>query len=304
MHIVGILCYLGFAPEISILKKKGLKVDDSPHITNGLLLNLIFVMAIVFFVGVQIAVWLILMRINDFQDGFVVDFIDCVSIAPACLWIVLFSIGFLSALFGVSFSFPFSKRFLDNRVFSKFAVGFLVFAQVLAIIAAGIAFRSVKITKAASRQAAVYLLYENALYVGHDTYAVPEWIFSLGFYPIAEIANYRWGTGSASVQPLSYENLKNALKYGRLVVVASHGISGWISNGDKGYLGPADVIPLEKNKDLQFVYLAGCYSGDLRDAWEFALSPAEVKTFDRLSWIPEHVLWLWFSGPKIVAGLH
>ena len=54
---------------------------------------------------------------------------------------------------------------------------------------------------------------------------------------------------------------------------------------------------------LQYVYLSGCDTGLKRAEWENALSPAYVKTFDRLSTTFEHIYWLVIKGPTVINSL-
>jgi hypothetical protein len=55
--------------------------------------------------------------------------------------------------------------------------------------------------------------------------------------------------------------------------------------------------------NLQFVYITGCNAGSLENQWTQSLAPAKVLLFNRISWIPEHMYWLWFEGPKAVSEL-
>ena len=51
-------------------------------------------------------------------------------------------------------------------------------------------------------------------------------------------------------------------------------------------------------KSLRLVYNTACDGGAKAELWEAALAPAEVKTFDRLSTVAEHIVWLWSGGPE------
>lgn len=360
MYAINILCYLGFAPEIFILKEKNSKIGNSLHIDNGLFLGLLLALSVILFFFIQITEGLIFAKKEISQwDITIINIMDYTSIAPIYLWLFLFVTGLLLSFFNVSFPFPTTEKLLkkeihkkfivkfliftqiltmiimsiiikavqianylwlflfvsgllllvfkllEKEILKRFIVKFLIFTQILTVLIVGIIIRAVQITNPDPKNATTYMLYENVLYIGEEKYSVPEWIFSLGFYPIAEISDYRWGKGSALVEPLSQESLKNALKNGRLIFIASHGNYGLISDStsSKGYIEPVDVLPFEKGKKLQFVYLAGCNSGAMKDLWELIFYPAQVITFDRLSSIPEHISWLWFTGPKIVSLL-
>jgi hypothetical protein len=55
--------------------------------------------------------------------------------------------------------------------------------------------------------------------------------------------------------------------------------------------------------NLQFVYLAGCNAGSMDSMWRKSLAPAKIQLFNQISWEVEHIYWLWFEGPKVVASL-
>jgi hypothetical protein len=57
---------------------------------------------------------------------------------------------------------------------------------------------------------------------------------------------------------------------------------------------------LAAGEDLRFVYNSTCDGGSKAEEWGRALAPAEVRTFDRLSAVAEHLLWLWSEGPRRV----
>jgi hypothetical protein len=67
--------------------------------------------------------------------------------------------------------------------------------------------------------------------------------------------------------------------------------------------GPGRWTFLEVGEDLRFVYNSSCDGGRKAEAWGRALAPAEVRTFDRLSAVAEHVLWLWSEAPRRVREM-
>jgi len=162
--------------------------------------------------------------------------------------------------------------------------------------------------------AAVYVLYD-------DMGFVPRWVFSLGFYRVSLAATERWGPGSVVVAPLDEAHLRSALRHGRFVFLACHGRGGDIETahlrispsaeparglcvtreGDPPESGAADTVQAGEN--LRLVYNAACDGGSKAPQWERALAPAEVRTFDRLSTVAEHVAWLWLTGPDRVRSL-
>jgi hypothetical protein len=141
----------------------------------------------------------------------------------------------------------------------------------------------------------------------YATYTPPRWTISLFFYPIVLAANHHWGSGSVAVQPLSDVSFREAIHNGRFVFVASH---GGMEPGSfaysfipyKGFL-PSDVLPGDTGSQLRYVYFAACEAGLLGTDWENALSPAQVKTFDRISYVHEHFLWVWQKGARIISSI-
>ena len=150
---------------------------------------------------------------------------------------------------------------------------------------------------------------------------------NLGFYRVSLAAQARWGPGSVVVAPLDKHHLRLALRHGRFVFLACHGRAGEITtpgfrttppplaeagataarglcvaniDGDHRY---GRWTLLEAGQDLRFVYNSACDSGSKAGAWEQALAPAEVRTFDRLSAVIEHLLWLWSDGPRRVREM-
>ena len=308
MYIINILCYLGFAPEISILKEKNSKISHSPHINNGLFLGFLFILSGVLFFVIQIVEWLSGVQQDSSKWGeAIVNTMDLASIVPFCISFFLFILGLLYSFFDGFFPIPSATKFLQKESLKKFIVVSSIITQISILFFIGITIRATKLATSNPNNASVYMLYHNVLYFGEYKYIAPEWVFPLGFYPIAEIATYRWGKGSVSVEPFSPESLKNALSNGRLIFVASHGDYGNIYFSDntsiKNYIEPSDIAPSEIGKNLQFIYLAGCNAGNLQSLWEQTLYPAKVISFDRFTWVNEHVFWLWLIGPKITLSL-
>lgn len=142
----------------------------------------------------------------------------------------------------------------------------------------------------------VYMLYDDMGYI-------PRWVFTLGLYPVSRAATARWGIGRVAVVALTESTLEQALQNGRLIYIASHGADGYIMlTGELPYW-PQDMAQMAIGPDLQYVYMAGCDTGFLHTAWEKAFAPAYVKTFNRLSSMSEHILWLLFEGPSVVSVL-
>jgi hypothetical protein len=177
------------------------------------------------------------------------------------------------------------------------------------------------LTRQDDEPAQVYLLYD-------DMDLVPRWVFNLGFYRISLAATERWGNGSVVVAPLDEHHLRLVLEHGKFVFLACHGRDGdivtprftvgpprilmgdWDLPDKVGFLfvhethdGEAKRVALPTGQSLRLVYNAGCDCGSKAPLWEAALAPAEVKTFDRLSTVAEHIVWLWVDGPERVRAM-
>jgi hypothetical protein len=141
--------------------------------------------------------------------------------------------------------------------------------------------------------APVYYLYDN-----RDHAFLGTWGQKLFCYRVTRVAQERWGPGSAVVAPITVENFRTAVTYGRFVVLIGHGRSGAFATVDDWSIWPdfpgRTATP---GKDLQFVYLSACHGGDKASEWEQSFAPAEVVSFDRDSAALEHLCWFWFDAP-------
>jgi hypothetical protein len=170
----------------------------------------------------------------------------------------------------------------------------------LVVLVVGLAIHASSLAREDAVPAPVYFLYDNQGFEFLGT-----WGPKLFSYRISRVAQERWGPGSMVVAPLSRANLGTAITHGRLVVLIGHGDAEGILTVDRMpppgvgfYRVPPSLIPASMHgKDLQFVYLSECYSGNKAAEWERVFAPAEVVTFDRLSGPMEHLWWLWFDAP-------
>ncbi len=310
-RLLSVACYLGLAPQLYLFtsnEKRGPLLGY--HIQQALALSWLGLLCCLFVLLVHVLEYVVGMKFPG--DENIYQGIAVLSLLPCLAWCVLLGAGIWRAGAGSDAPLPLVSR-LTARTGVKpgWVVWGLIF-QGVCILLMILPFRMNYITRPQEGPASVYMLYPQERlqplpYTSLGTFTVPRWIFTLGFYPISEVATARWGDGSVSVEPLTRENLNEAFRYGRLVMVASHGGStlGTIPlPGDpKGYFSPEDILPGGVGPDLQVVYLAGCYIGALEKDWENTLSPARVITFDRISWESEHVFWLWFIGPGSALGL-
>lgn len=143
--------------------------------------------------------------------------------------------------------------------------------------------------------AKAYMLYDDLGYV-------PGWIFDLGFYRMSVAATQRWGPGSVIIDSLTAQSFVEALRYSRVVFIASHGVNGSILCGG-ALISPCEDVAQAVNSDIRLVYIAACDAGQEAAAWERVLAPAKVVTFDRLSAVVEHIWWLWTTGPRELRSM-
>jgi hypothetical protein len=185
--------------------------------------------------------------------------------------------------------FPSSTRTRFLTVLTAFNHIFVILIIIVAIHASSIAQDEVE-------EAEIFLLYDDMGYI-------PRWVFALGFYCDSIVAINRFGDLSVAIVPLNNSTIDYALENGRFIFVSSHGADGYILLQDNIFYGPEDVND-NISPSLQYVYLSGCDTGLKHEEWENALSPAYVKTFDRLSTTLEHFYWLIAEGPDVIHSIN
>jgi hypothetical protein len=309
-RLLSLACYLGLAPQLWLVDARD-NQDDllRHHIYQSLTLGLLALFGFVFFLTVQVLEYVISFNFPD-NDPNLYRIADVLSLLPCPTWWILLGIGITRAMRGSRSPLPLTTRLTAHKITRWGSVVWGFVFQIVCILAIVLPFRMGSTTRLHTGPSAAYLLYPDETfypipYTDFGKFTVPRWVFSLGFYPISEVATAQWGPDSVAVKPLTRANLNEALQYGRLVVVASHGTPAGIplSHYPEEYFAPEDVVPGGVSSNLELVYLAGCNIGARGNAWEQALSPARVITFNRISWESEHVFWLWFVGPGLAAEL-
>ena len=199
-----------------------------------------------------------------------------------------------------------------SRWVTSFSAFFTVFVEICVLCFFYIGIRSAQIVNTPVEKADVYILYTvGGYYIEGDTlnttYTPPRWAVATAFYPLLNAGIEKWGKTSVKVEPLSEESFKEAISNGRFVFVAAHGGdtpgSFTVSYTPYKSLLPSNILPDEVNPKLQYIYLAGCETDVPGANWEAVLSPAEVKSFNRMSYIDEHLLWIWFKSPAVIEKL-
>ena len=210
--------------------------------------------------------------------------------------------GVVSAASGTYRDIPLAGRLARRPRFAAVSQAGGVVLCSAAILIASMAFHASSLTRGQGGPGRAYMLYDNCA-------VVPRWVFSLGFYRIAQAATERWGPDNVVVAPLSFESFRDAVRYGEFVFIASHGanpgdifIPGSFLGSDSqvydhGAIAPDEHVARLVGPRLRLVYLTACDGGSKAKQWEEVFAPARVITFDRLSAIVEHVHWLWCRGP-------
>jgi hypothetical protein len=216
-------------------------------------------------------------------------------------WLVVFVVGLVLGIVGSRRAIPVVRAMGGRRWVRRLAAVTSVAAHTCGALILVIALHSTRRAREFDgRPAHVYLLYD-------DMGFVPRWVLTLGAYRLTGAADRRWGGGSTVVACISPARLKEAFARGRVVFLATHGTyrGGAVGYGEHTF-SPADVggefVP---GPELRFVYIAACDggAGDAGVAWDTALAPAQVVSFDRLSTNVEHAWWLWLEAPGVIAAL-
>jgi hypothetical protein len=210
-------------------------------------------------------------------------------------WLVFLGYGFALALLGSQRTLPLVVRLGRLRGLASLTACGMAGVYLLTMGIFPFAVHASRIARSDARPGQVYLLYE-------DINRFPRWLFTLGFYRISLAGRERFGLDSVVALRLSKDSVRRAVREGRFVFLGSHGMAQGLLLRD-GFLEPQDVKAMQPNPGLQFVYMSGCDSGALKQAWEDAFAPANVVTYDRLTSLVEHVRWLWFAGPDVVRSL-
>lgn len=293
IRLLTLAYYVGGA---AISKPRGTDFQRHHH-AQALAIFLLLLGIGALFIGAVVVVSYLMTEHRAWYEGWGVEahVVNAFRKAFLC-WLVFWAFGVGMALLGAMRDMPLVVRITRRpRLLAWSARGCVACCALLATaLALGIHARS--LVRSDTEPAKAYFLY-------HDDGTFPRLVFALGFYRMARAAQAHWGDGSTQLLPLTEATVGRAIGQGAFVFIGSHGVkSGLIL--DQGFLRPQDVAAMRHSEDLSLVYLAGCDSGAARAGWEEAFAPAEVVTFERLTSVLEHIWWLWFEGPRRIAGLH
>ncbi len=295
-RVAALVCYAGLAPLVAVWRRKKRSEYIAVHCSQALVLFA--------FLGIIVVLVSALVLILSYG---MVHHRQLVERWPSEVWLlslgrkllivwgVFWGYALFRALRGSARPVPYMSFALRCQWLQRAGAAFLcaVLLTLLAFIPV-IIMAELLVTDNAER-GKVFMVYD-------DLGRFPRPLFSFAMYPVARAAVTRYGPDSAVLLPISRVAIETALTRGTYVVIASHGTArGLLLDG--GYYTPEDVPSLDEHASLQFVYLAGCDSGAQRLAWEKALRPAAVKTYDRLTPVIEHFWWFWTQGPQRVREL-
>ncbi|MEW6400652.1 MAG: hypothetical protein AB1649_02570 [Chloroflexota bacterium] len=227
------------------------------------------------------------------------------------LWIIAWLVSLIGARRGRTPHIPLISWIASRPRVLNVAVYWSLLVELFLLILIGLGLDSVRLTNSMPEKGKVYVLYTVGGYLPvpglYETYTPPRWMITTAFYPLVQAGLERYGEGSVSILPLSEETFNTAIQNGRLIFVASHGGMSpgafTISNVPFREYKPTDVDPVRVGERLQYVYFAGCYTGNMESEWRQVLDVETANMFGRLSTVEEHMLWVWFKSPGIIAGL-
>ena len=311
-RLLSAACYFGFSP---ILCAAGVNQHKnrylSYHVQYSLMLSMLLFWFLVTFALAGVMIYLTRSLDNGNALVWLARIVDTINTAIFLICLVAWGFGLYRALAGRIPYLPILSNIAAHKAWMKFALIWTIFVQACFLLLIFIALHGAFLARPSSTPAQAYILYTQGGYIPlpqwYASYTPPRWTISLFFYPIVLASNQHWGRGSVAIQPLSDTSFREAIHNGRFVFVASHGgmepgsfTSSYIPY--KSFL-PSNVMPGDTGSQLRYVYFAACDAGSLEADWEKALSPAQVQTFDRISYVHEHFLWVWTKGAKVISDI-
>jgi len=293
-RLVALAFYLGAAPLCTWSPRVRANPVLHHHQRQALALQLCFGLVLLLFIlGVLLVSWLM---VNDrwwYEEVKIESWILSITRKFFLAWAVFWGFAATAALRADQWEMPILARIAKRpRLLSATAIA-LIATYATLLLAAGVAAHASSITRSDPAPGRVYMVYDDL-----DQY--PRWLFALGFYRMANAADAKWGRGSAVLLKLTPENINRALREGTLVFIGSHGMDDGLLIPGGAFYTAADLPPEGPGPNLRYLYMAGC---DQPAAWQSALAPAQVVSFDRLTAVVEHINWLWFQGPRILRQL-
>lgn len=322
-RVLSVLSYFGFAPflwfsGVSYQKTNVLK----HHVEYSLGFSLVALIPIIFYEIEYLLVQFIniyVRRPSHIEYATLMQYIS--PLITVIDFVVILLVAYFGILWGASFLAAWRGQTTQNLVVSKLisnpfvqvvAAYWFLLIDILVIAVIFMSTRSVQLTNLSpSEDAKIYVLYTIGGYIPveglFETYTPPRWVATLGFYPLVAAGIDKYGEDGVAVLPLTEENFDQAIGKGKFIFIASHGGSepGSFSLSILPHIQylPSDISPSHVGNDLQFVYFAGCYTGNLEPEWKQVLDVENLIMFDRISYVDEHMLWVWFKSPAVIKSL-
>ena len=322
-RVLSVACYFGLAPFLwfsGVIYQRNRLVNH--HLMYSLAFSFTVLCALVFdLVTDCIQYWMTITLWNPTMAEFDASVIPMGLICEVMIfgltvmisiWGYAWLVGLVGAWRGRTPHFPIISSVASSYQAVKLGMYFSVFVEIVLVLSIGLGVRSVQIANSLPEKGDVYILYTQGGYIPIDglseSYTPPRWAVTMAFYPLIQAGLEKYGDQGVAVLPLSEAAFNEAVHNGRFIFVASHGgySSGafTISNQPyKEYL-PTDVVPDQVGEGLQYVYFAGCWTGDLESEWRQVLGLDDATMFNRLSFVDEHMRWVWFKSPGVISGLN
>jgi hypothetical protein len=321
-RLLSAACYFGLAP---LLWYSGVLRQQNRLLKHHLLYSLAFafttlcVLVVDLFSDV-IQYWVTVYAWNPTMDEF--------RASPILIWILCdlmaFIFGLITLLWGSTWlagvicawrgrttRIPILAWAASNSIALHLGVYWSLLVEISLALAIGVGVHSMHLAHSLADKGDVYILYTQGGYIPIDglyqTYTPPRWAVTMAFYPLVRAGMEKYGAQGVAVLPLSEASFNEAIHNGRFIFVASHGgdSSGSFTISYQPYRAylPADVVQSQAGEQLQYVYFAGCWTGDRAAEWRQVLGLEDGKMFNRLSFVNEHMMWAWLKSPAVIAAL-
>ena len=223
-RILAVGFYLGLAPFLKLLRLGNGDPHVQHHSRQALVLLLVpWTMLLVALGGLAYSTYLLVYRPEVFSNSTTTPAGVIATYAFAgvfWVWLLVWLLGVVFAITG-SPPDPNSRRIAKGKTWVLVSLVSNSLLWVGAFLMLAAAWHTASLIRSGGGPAPVYVLHDDRPFE-----TVPLWVRNLRFYRIALAATDKWGPGSIVVASLTEDNLKQALRHGRFVVLWGHGIQG------------------------------------------------------------------------------